>query len=121
MELLRREQVRTSRPDEEPALIQAHGPDVQIQLLQQSLHSMQQVGPPPSPWFPTCRFSSSQTGQTGVFLLQQVLSLQEKLRSKEAELEQVKEEHHCLEGQVHVLQAKVCSHRYLGYEDKRVS
>lgn len=41
-------------------------------------------------------------------LLQQVLSLQEKLRSKEAELERVREEHRSLEGQMHVLQAKVC-------------
>lgn len=64
VELLRREQVRTSRPDEEQVLSQARGPDVQIQVLQQSLHSMQQVGPPPSPGSPTCCISSSQTGQT---------------------------------------------------------
>lgn len=54
VELLRKEQVRNSRPDEEQALGQAHGPDVQIQLLQQSLHSMQQVGPPPPPGSLTC-------------------------------------------------------------------
>lgn len=41
LELLRREQLRNSRPEEEQAL----GPDVEIQLLQQSLRSMQQVGP----------------------------------------------------------------------------
>lgn len=55
------------------------------------------------------------------FLLQQVLSLQDKLRSKEAELEQVKEEHRCLEDQMHVLQAKVCPHRRRGDEDKHIS
>lgn len=62
-------------------------------------------------------------GQTvfWLFLLQQVLSLQDKLRSKEAELEQVKEEHRCLEGQMHVLQAKVCSHRCLGDQGKHLS
>lgn len=55
------------------------------------------------------------------FVLQQVLSLQDKLRSKEAELEQVKEEHRCLDGQMHVLQAKVRAHRCHGDEDKHVS
>lgn len=50
-----------------------------------------------------------------------MLSLQDKLRSKEAELEQVKEEHRCLEDQVHVLQTKVRSHHCLGDEDKCVS
>lgn len=67
VELLRREQVRTGRPDEEQVLSQARGPDVQIQVLQQSLHSMQQVRPPPSPRSPTCCISSSQTGQTFFF------------------------------------------------------
>uniref|UniRef100_H3DPY9 Ecto-NOX disulfide-thiol exchanger 1 n=1 Tax=Tetraodon nigroviridis TaxID=99883 RepID=H3DPY9_TETNG len=69
------EQLRNSQPDQEQPL----SPDVQIQLLQQSLHSMQQ----------------------------QVLSLQDKLRNKEADVEQVKEEHRCLEGQMTVLQAKL--------------
>lgn len=47
VELLRKEQLRSSRPEEDQA---PGGPDVQIQLLQQSLHSTQQVGPsPPSP------------------------------------------------------------------------
>lgn len=54
-------------------------------------------------------------------LLQQVLSLQDKLRSKEAELEQVKEEHRCLEGQMHVLQAKVRSPRCLGDQGQHLS
>lgn len=40
-ELLRTEQVRNRRPDQE----QPPGPEVQVQLLQQSLHSRQQVGP----------------------------------------------------------------------------
>lgn len=39
-----------------------------------------------------------------MFVLQQLLSLQDKLRSKEAELEQASEEQRCLEGQVHALQ-----------------
>lgn len=55
VELLRRDQVR-NRPDEDQALSQAHGPDVHIQLLQQSLHSMQQVGAPPPPGSLTCWF-----------------------------------------------------------------
>lgn len=52
------------------------------------------------------------------FLLQEVLSLQDKLKSKEAELEQVKEEHRCLEAQMQVLQAQVCPHRCRGDESK---
>lgn len=45
VELLRRDQIRSSRADGEQALSQSTGPDVQIQLLQQSLHSTQQVRP----------------------------------------------------------------------------
>lgn len=47
VELLRKEQIRNSRGDDEQALGQTNGPDVHIQLLQQSLHSVQQVGPSP--------------------------------------------------------------------------
>lgn len=42
-----------------------------------------------------------------VFVFQQLLSLQEKLTSKEAELEQAKEEHRYLEGEVLTLRDKV--------------
>lgn len=42
-----------------------------------------------------------------VFVFQQLLSLQEKLASKEAELEQAKEEHCYLEGEVLTLRDKV--------------
>lgn len=45
VELLRKEQMRNSRGDDEQALGQTNGPDVHIQLLQQSLHGVQQVGP----------------------------------------------------------------------------
>uniref|UniRef100_H2RLU8 Ecto-NOX disulfide-thiol exchanger 1 n=1 Tax=Takifugu rubripes TaxID=31033 RepID=H2RLU8_TAKRU len=79
VELLRKDQVRNSRADDERVLSQTNGPDVQIQLLQQSLHSVQQ----------------------------QLLSLQDRLRSKEAELEQAKEEHRWLEGQMVALQQRV--------------
>lgn len=47
VELLRKEQIRHSRGDEDQALGQTNGPDVHIQLLQQSLHGVQQVGPSP--------------------------------------------------------------------------
>lgn len=40
VDLLRREQNKCTRADEE----HPHGPEAQVQLLQQSLHSMQQVG-----------------------------------------------------------------------------
>ena len=43
-----------------------------------------------------------------VFVFQQLLSLQEKLTSKEAELEQAREEHRYLEGEVLLLRDKVC-------------
>eukprot|EP00066_Takifugu_rubripes_P028630 XP_011617896.1 PREDICTED: LOW QUALITY PROTEIN: ecto-NOX disulfide-thiol exchanger 1-like [Takifugu rubripes] len=79
VELLRKDQVRNSRADDERVLSQTNGPDVQIQLLQQSLHSVQQ----------------------------QLLSLQDRLRSKEAELEQAKEEHRWLEGQMVALQQRL--------------
>lgn len=42
-----------------------------------------------------------------VCLLQQLLNLQEQLRSKEAELEQAREEHRHLEGEVVALRDKV--------------
>lgn len=44
-----------------------------------------------------------------VFVFQQLLSLQEKLTSKEAELEQAREEHRYLEGEVLTLRDKVCA------------
>lgn len=44
-----------------------------------------------------------------VFVFQQLLSLQEKLVSKEAELEQAREEHRYLEGEVLTLRDKVCT------------
>lgn len=102
VELLRREQPRSGR-EEEPALSHA-APDVQIQLLQQSLHSVQQVGPRTSE-------RSAQHVSPGVsrFVLQHLLSLQDALRTKEAELEQEKAEHRCLEGQMLALQEKVRS------------
>ena len=45
-----------------------------------------------------------------VFVFQQLLSLQEKLTSKEAELEQARDEHRYLEGEVLSLRDKVCVH-----------
>lgn len=42
-----------------------------------------------------------------MFVFQQLLSLQEKLASKEAELEQAKEEHRYLEGEVLTLRDQV--------------
>lgn len=63
VELLRKEQLRNSRPDQEQALSPPHGPDVHIQLLQQSLHSMQQVGPPPPP--PGALVWASHSGHAG--------------------------------------------------------
>ncbi|XP_061579283.1 ecto-NOX disulfide-thiol exchanger 1 [Cololabis saira] len=85
VELLRKEQSRAARPDDDhtytPAHVHANGPEAQIQLLQQSMHSMQQ----------------------------QLLGLQEKLSSKEAELEQAKDEHRCLEGEVLSLRDKLLS------------
>ncbi|KAG7233439.1 hypothetical protein INR49_006735 [Caranx melampygus] len=82
VELLRKEQSRPGRPDDD-AHTQTHkhtpSPEAQIQLLQQSMLNMQQ----------------------------QLLSLQEKLTSKEAELEQAREEHRYLEGEVLTLRDKV--------------
>lgn len=44
-----------------------------------------------------------------VFVFQQLLSLQEKLTHKQAELEQAREEHRCLEGEMLSLRDKVCA------------
>ncbi|XP_004081708.1 ecto-NOX disulfide-thiol exchanger 1 isoform X1 [Oryzias latipes] len=77
VDLLRKEQIRNSRPDEDYAHSQTQ--ESQLQLLQQSMHSMQQ----------------------------QLLNLQEKLSSKEAELEQAREEHRHLEGEVLLLRDKL--------------
>ncbi|XP_028446110.1 ecto-NOX disulfide-thiol exchanger 1 isoform X2 [Perca flavescens] len=71
VELLRQEQSRSCRQDDDHMLMHAHGAEAQIQLLQQNMHNMQQLA-----------------------------SLQEKLASKEAELEKAREEHRYLEGQV---------------------
>uniref|UniRef100_A0A3Q3MX47 Ecto-NOX disulfide-thiol exchanger 1 n=1 Tax=Mastacembelus armatus TaxID=205130 RepID=A0A3Q3MX47_9TELE len=81
VDLLRKEQSKVGRADDDHTHSQTHthGPEAQIQLLQQSMHSMQQ----------------------------QLLSLQEKLTSKEAELEQAREEHRYLEGEVLSLRDKV--------------
>ncbi|KAM9344389.1 ecto-NOX disulfide-thiol exchanger 1 [Pholidichthys leucotaenia] len=79
VELLRKEQSRTSRPDEDHS--HPLSPEAQIQLLQQSMHTMQQ----------------------------QLLSLQEKLTNKEAELEHAREEHRYLEGEVLSLRDKLLS------------
>ncbi|XP_005475351.1 ecto-NOX disulfide-thiol exchanger 1 isoform X2 [Oreochromis niloticus] len=85
VELLRKEQSRASRPEDDHVHTQTHthphSPEAQIQLLQQSMHSMQQ----------------------------QLLSLQEKLSSKETELEQAREEHRYLEGEVLSLRDKLLS------------
>jgi len=47
VELLKKEQSRASRPDDDRPHAQAHtqanSPEAQIQLLQQNMHSMQQV------------------------------------------------------------------------------
>lgn len=53
-------------------------------------------------------------------VLQQLLSLQDRLRSKEAELQQAKEEHRCLEGQMAVLQDRVCPPCCYGDQDSLV-
>ncbi|XP_033474056.1 ecto-NOX disulfide-thiol exchanger 1 isoform X2 [Epinephelus lanceolatus] len=79
VELLRKEQSRTSRPDDDHTQTHPHSAETQIQLLQQNMHNMQQ----------------------------QLLSLQEKLKSKEAELEQAREEHRYLEGEVLALRDKL--------------
>ncbi|XP_035532143.1 LOW QUALITY PROTEIN: ecto-NOX disulfide-thiol exchanger 1 [Morone saxatilis] len=79
VELLRKEHLRSNRAEDEHT--HTHSPEAQIQLLQQSMHTMQQ----------------------------QLLSLQEKLTSKEAELEQAKEEHRYLEGEVLSLREKLLS------------
>lgn len=42
VELLRKEQSKSSRADDDHT--HTHGPEAQIQLLQQSMHNMQQVG-----------------------------------------------------------------------------
>uniref|UniRef100_A0A3P9CYX8 Ecto-NOX disulfide-thiol exchanger 1 n=1 Tax=Maylandia zebra TaxID=106582 RepID=A0A3P9CYX8_9CICH len=81
VELLRKEQSRASRPEDDHSHTHPHSPEAQIQLLQQSMHSMQQ----------------------------QLLNLQEKLSSKETELEQAREEHRYLEGEVLSLRDKVCA------------
>ncbi|XP_047457597.1 ecto-NOX disulfide-thiol exchanger 1 isoform X1 [Mugil cephalus] len=83
VELLRKEQCRTNRPDDDHLQTHSHvhSPEAQIQLLQQSMHNMQQ----------------------------QLLTLQEKLTSKEAELEQAREEHRYLEGEVLGLRDKLLS------------
>ncbi|XP_037832045.1 ecto-NOX disulfide-thiol exchanger 1 isoform X2 [Kryptolebias marmoratus] len=83
VELLRKEQSRVCRPDDNHTQTNAHAhnPEAQIQLLQQSMHSMQQ----------------------------QLLNLQEKLSSKEAELEQARDEHRYLEVEVLSLRDKLLS------------
>ncbi|XP_014907322.1 ecto-NOX disulfide-thiol exchanger 1 isoform X1 [Poecilia latipinna] len=85
VELLKKEQSRAGRPDDDHAHTQphthAHSAEAQIQLLQQSMHNMQQ----------------------------ELLSLQEKLSSKETELEQAREEHHYLELEVLTLREKLLS------------
>ncbi|XP_060910065.1 ecto-NOX disulfide-thiol exchanger 1 isoform X1 [Labrus mixtus] len=81
VELLRKDTRGAGRPDDDHTLTHAHthSPEAQIQLLQQSMHNMQQ----------------------------QLLSLQEKLKSKEAELEQARDEHRHLEGEVLTLRDKL--------------
>ncbi|XP_047226759.1 ecto-NOX disulfide-thiol exchanger 1 isoform X2 [Girardinichthys multiradiatus] len=85
VELLKKEQSRVSQPDDDNAHTQAHThahcPEAQIQLLQQSMHNMQQ----------------------------QLVSLQEKLSSKETELEQAREEHRYLEMEVLSLRDRLLS------------
>ncbi|KAM9710292.1 ecto-NOX disulfide-thiol exchanger 1 isoform 1-T4 [Menidia menidia] len=85
VDLLRKEQRGAGRPDDDRLHTQTHahanGAEAQIQQLQQSMHSMQQ----------------------------QLLSLQEKLSSKETELEQAQEEHRYLEGEVLSLRDKLLS------------
>ncbi|XP_043987707.1 ecto-NOX disulfide-thiol exchanger 1 isoform X2 [Gambusia affinis] len=83
VELLKKEQSRVGRPDDDHAHTQphAHSAEAQIQLLQQSMHDMQQ----------------------------ELLSLQEKLSSKETELEQAREEHRYLEMEVLSLREKLLS------------
>ncbi|XP_036965112.1 ecto-NOX disulfide-thiol exchanger 1 [Acanthopagrus latus] len=77
VELLRKEQNKLNRADDEHT--HTHSPEAQIQLLQQSMNDMQQ----------------------------QLLSLQEKLTHKQAELEQAREEHRCLEGEMISLRDKL--------------
>ncbi|XP_013885885.1 ecto-NOX disulfide-thiol exchanger 1 isoform X2 [Austrofundulus limnaeus] len=77
VELLRKEQSRVGRPDDDHTHVPS--PEAQIQLLQQSMHSMQQ----------------------------QLLSLQEKLSNKEAELEETRDEHRYLEVEVLSLREKL--------------
>ncbi|XP_042281378.1 ecto-NOX disulfide-thiol exchanger 1 [Thunnus maccoyii] len=85
VELLRKEQSKASRPEDDQTHIltnshtHSHSPEAQIQLLQQTMHNMQQ----------------------------QLLSLQEQLTSKEAELEQAREGHRNLQGEVLTLRDKV--------------
>ncbi|XP_074550711.1 ecto-NOX disulfide-thiol exchanger 1 isoform X2 [Halichoeres trimaculatus] len=87
VELLRKETRGAGRPEDDHMQTHTltnshaptHSPEAQIQLLQQSMHNMQQ----------------------------QLLSLQEKLKSKETELEQAREEHHYLEGEVLTLRDKL--------------
>ncbi|XP_044071787.1 ecto-NOX disulfide-thiol exchanger 1 isoform X4 [Siniperca chuatsi] len=81
VELLRKEQNKSSRSDDDQTHTHTHthSAEAQIQLLQQSMHNMQQ----------------------------QLLSLQEQLTSKEAELEQAREEHRYLEGEVLTLRDKL--------------
>ncbi|XP_042350150.1 ecto-NOX disulfide-thiol exchanger 1 isoform X2 [Plectropomus leopardus] len=79
VELLRKEQSRASRQDDDHTQTHAHNAEAQIQLLQQNMHNMQQ----------------------------QLLSLQEKLASKESELEQAREEQRYLEGEVLTLRDKL--------------
>ncbi|XP_035030279.2 ecto-NOX disulfide-thiol exchanger 1 isoform X1 [Hippoglossus stenolepis] len=79
VDLLRKEQSRAGRPDDDHTQTHTHSPDAQIQQLQQRMLNMQQ----------------------------QLLSLQEKLTSKEAELEQARDEHRYLEGEVLLLRDKL--------------
>ncbi|KAM6978127.1 LOW QUALITY PROTEIN: ecto-NOX disulfide-thiol exchanger 1 [Tautogolabrus adspersus] len=81
VELLRKDTRGAGRPDDDHTLTHAHthSSEAQIQLLQQSMHNMQQ----------------------------QLLSLQEKLKIKEAELEQARDEHRYLEGEVLTLRDKL--------------
>ncbi|KAM4608300.1 ecto-NOX disulfide-thiol exchanger 1 isoform 1-T2 [Polymixia lowei] len=90
VELLRKEQIKASRPDDEHTHTQTHthSPEGHIQLLQQSMHNMQQ----------------------------QLLNLQEQLRSKEAELEQAREEQRYLEGEVLALRDKLLSNHFEAVE-----
>ncbi|XP_041663374.1 ecto-NOX disulfide-thiol exchanger 1 [Cheilinus undulatus] len=87
VELLRKDTRGAGRLDDDHALTHTltnshgHNPETQIQLLQQSMRNMQQ----------------------------QLVSLQEKLKSKETELEQARDEHRYLEGEVLTLRDKLLS------------